>query len=166
MHLLDTEVVWGLRGIAAGRGDAALAGWIAAQARTGLFVSALALAELGAAAMQLDRADKPAATAIRRWLEERVVTAFDGRLLPIDASVARRATALAYPALRDGLIAATALEHGLTLATRDTAAFRAGKVRTFNPWGYAPAAMDDDDADWRQAGRGGPLWLKSLFVRG
>jgi hypothetical protein len=62
------------------------------------------------------------------------------------------------------LLASTALEHGLTLVTRNIAAFKAGRVRTFNPWGYSPAA--EEDADWRQAARAGPLWLKNLFVRG
>jgi predicted nucleic acid-binding protein len=165
MFLLDTELVWQLRGARAGRGDPGLASWAAGQARTGLFVSALTFAELGAAAGQVERADKVAAGAIRRWVDSQVTAAFDGRVLPVDAAVARRAMALGYPDLRDGLIAATALEHGLTLATRNLAAFRAGKVKTFNPWGYAPEAQEEDN-DWRQASRGGPLWLKNLFVRG
>jgi toxin FitB len=164
MHLLDTEVVWELRGARAGYADAALASWAAGQARTGLFVSALTVAELGGAALQLERTDKSAAAAVRRWIEGPVLAAFDGRVVPVDAAVARRAMALGYPDLRDGLMAATALEHGLALATRHPAAFRTGKVKTFNPWGYSPDATEDDD--WRQAGRGGPLWLKNLFVRG
>jgi len=45
-----------------------------------------------------------------------------------------------------------------------TAAFRAGRVRTFDPWGWRPAA-GEEDADWRQAARTGSLWLKNLFVR-
>ena len=58
----------------------------------------------------------------------------------------------------------TAVEHGLTLVTRNIAAFKAGRVRTFNPWGYTPDAADED-ADWRQAARTSSLWLKNLFVR-
>ena len=58
-----------------------------------------------------------------------------------------------------------ALEHGLTLATRTPAAYRLGKVRTVNPWTYAPHAPNED-ADWRQASRPAPVWLKSLFARG
>lgn len=166
MHLLDTAVVWELRGAKAGRGDPGVARWAAGQARTGLFVSALTLAELGTGAAEIDRTDKAGAAAVRRWIEGQVMAAFDGRILPIDAAVARRAIGLGYPDLRDGLLAATALEQGLTLATRYPAAFRLGKVKTFNPWGYAPTAVDEDDADWRQASRAGPLWLKNLFVRG
>ncbi|WP_375390491.1 PIN domain-containing protein [uncultured Sphingomonas sp.] len=165
MHLLDTELVWELRGARSGRGDPGVASWAAGQARTGLFVSALTLAELGVAATQIERTDKVGAAAIRRWAEGQVTAAFDGRVLPVETAIARRALALGYPELRNGLIAATALEHGLTLATRNPAAFRVGKVRTFNPWGYTPDAADED-IDWRQASRGGPLWLKNLFVRG
>ena len=64
---------------------------------------------------------------------------------------------------RDALLAATAIEHGLTLVTRQTAAYKGARVKLFNPWGYTPE--DEEDADWRQAGRAGPLWLKNLFVR-
>lgn len=165
MHLLDTPVVWELRGARAGRADPGLASWAAGQARTGLFVSALTLAELATGAAQIERMDKAAAAAVRRWIDGPVTAAFDGRVLPVDAAVARRAGMLGYPDLRDGLLAATALEHGLTLATRTPAAFRTGRVRTFNPWGYTPEAAEDD-TDWRQASRTGPLWLRNLFVRG
>jgi toxin FitB len=165
MHLLDTEVVWELRGARAGRADTGLASWAGSQARTSLFVSPLTLAELAAGAAQVERSDKAGAAAIRRWIDTAVVSAFDGRVVPVDAAVARRAAGLGYPDMRDGLVAATALEHGLTLATRRPAAFRAGRVKTFNPWGYKPEPLEDD-ADWRQAARGGPLWLKNLFARG
>jgi len=164
MYLLDTQVVWELRSARAGLTDPALAGWAVGQARTSLFLSALTIAELAAGALQVDRTDKAAAAAIRRWIEGPVTAAFDGRVVAVDAAVARRAMTLGYPDLRDGLMAATALEHGLTLATRQPSTFKTGKVKTFNPWGYAPDAPDDDD--WRQAARGGPLWLKNLFVRG
>ena len=166
MHLLDTDVVWELRGAKAGRGDPAVANWAAGQSRTGLFVSALTLVELAAGATQVERTDKAAAAAIRRWIDAQVTAAFDGRVLAVDAAVARRAAGLGYADQRDALMAATALEHGLTVATRSPASFRAGKVRTFNPWGYSPELAAEDETDWRQASRGGPFRLKNLFVRG
>lgn len=164
MYLLDTEVVWELRSARAGLADSALACWAVGQSRTNLFLSALTMAELASAALQIERTDKAGAAAVRRWIEGPITAAFDGRVVAIDAAVALRAMTLGYPDLRDGLMAATALEHGLTLATRHLAAFKTGKVKTFNPWGYSPEATDDDD--WRQAARGGSLWLKNLFVRG
>ena len=165
MHLLDTAIVWELRGARAGRCDPGVTAWTSARPRTELFVSALTLAELGTAAVQVARTDKAGAAAIRRWVDIRVVAAFEGRVLPIDAAIASRAAALGYPDMRDALIAATALHHGLTLVTRRAAAFRLGKVRTFDPRGFQPDAAEIG-TDWREATRPGPQWLKSLFVRG
>ena len=165
MHLLDTSVVWELRGARAGRCDAGVAAWTSARLRTELFVSALAIAELGVAAAQVARTDKAGAAIIKRWVDTKVVAAFDGRVLPVDAAIAGRAAALGYPDMRDALIAATALEHGLVLVTRRAPAFRLGKVRTFDPWGFQPGAAEIG-IDWREATRPGPQWLKSLFVRG
>ena len=168
MILLDTDVLWELRHGPGGRGDAAVAAWAAGQSRGNLFVSALALAELGAGARSIERVDKAGAAALRRWSEGSVRRAFEGRILPIDAGVAMRAATLGYANAIDGLIAATALEQGLTLATGNPAAFRMGKVRTVDPWRYAPAPGEllADDGDWRQASRGGATWLRNLFARG
>jgi predicted nucleic acid-binding protein len=165
MHLLDTEVVWALRSAKHGEGDKAVSAWATAQPQTGLFVSALTLTELGAIASQIERTDKASAAAVRRWIDGPVTAAFEGHVLAIDAAVARRAVKLGYPHLRDGLFAATALEHGLTIATRTPAAFRAGKIRTFDPWSFSPEG-GRSEGDWRQASRTGPVWLKNLFVRG
>jgi toxin FitB len=165
MHLLDTELVWALGGAKAGMCDPAVAAWAAAQARTALFVSALTLGELVAAAVQIERTDKAAATAARSWAEKIVPRAFDGRVLAIDGAVARRAATLGYAEPRDALIAATALEHRLTVATPHPARYRLGKVRAVDPWRYAPGASEEV-LDWREAARGGPLWLRSLFARG
>ena len=162
MYLLDTPIVFELRKAKAGQTDAGLASWAAGVARQSLFISAVTLLELGNAAGRQERIDKAAGTALREWIEGPVIGAFDGRILPVDVAVVRRRGQLPYVDARDGLLAATAIEHGLTLVTRNTAAFKAGRVKLFNPWGYTP---EDEGDDWGQAGRSGPLWLKNLFVR-
>ncbi|MDB5705590.1 MAG: PilT protein domain protein [Sphingomonas bacterium] len=164
MYLLDTGVVAELRKAKAGRTDPGLAGWAAGVGAQNLFLSALTLIELDNGAARIERKDKALGTAIRAWIDGQVMTAFEGRILPVDAAVARRRAALGYADTRDGLLAATALEHGLTLVTRNAAAFKLGRVKLFNPWGYTPDAPEED-LDWAQAARTGPLWLKSLFVR-
>jgi predicted nucleic acid-binding protein len=164
MYLLDTGVVLELRKAKAGRTDAGLASWAASISRQSLFLSALSLLELDTGAAATERKDKTAGAALRGWIDAQVMPAFEGRILPVDVAVVRRRAQLAYADARDGLLAATALEHGLTLVTRTPAAFKAGRVKAFNPWGYMPDAIDDD-ADWGQAARTGPLWLKNLFVR-
>lgn len=163
MFLLDTPVVLELRKAKAGRTDAGLATWAAGVSPQTLFLSALTLLELENGAARLEANDKAGGGALRAWIGDQVMPAFDGRILPIDAAVVRRRGQLPYADGRDGLLAATALEHGLTLVTRNTAAFKAGRVKLFNPWGYTPE--DEGEEDWGQAARTGPLWLKNLFVR-
>lgn len=163
MYLLDTGVVSELRKAKAGRTDPGLASWATGVPAQSLFLSALTLLELESAAARLEGRDKIAGGALRAWIDGQVMAAFEGRILPVDAAVVRRRGQLPYQDSRDGLIAATALEHGLALVTRNTAAFKAGRVKVFNPWGYTPDADEDDD--WGQAARTGPMWLKNLFVR-
>jgi predicted nucleic acid-binding protein len=163
MYLLDTGIVFELRNAKAGRTDPGLAAWAMGIPREDMFISALALLELEDDAARLERKDKAASAALRTWIGDQVMRAFEGRILPVDAAVVRRRGTLPYSQARDGLLAATAVEHGLTLVTRNIAAFKAGRVKTFNPWGYQPAA--EEDGDWRQAARTSSLWLKNLFVR-
>jgi predicted nucleic acid-binding protein len=163
MYLLDSPVVLELRKAKAGRTDAGLATWAAGVSRQNLFLSALSLLELETGAARSGKQDKAGAAALRAWIADQVLPAFEGRILPVDVAVVRRRAQLALADTRDALLAATAIEHGLTLVTRQTAAFKGARLKLFNPWGYTPE--DEDDADWRQAARTGPLWLKNLFVR-
>ena len=162
MYLLDTPIVFDLRRARAAQSDTGLAGWASGVARERLFLSAISLVELGAAAA---RANKASGAALRAWIDDQVVPAFEGHILPLDAAVARRRGDLAITDTRDALFAATALEHGLSLVTRNKAAFKGARVRLYDPTGYRPAESEDA-ADWRTAGRSGPLWLRNLFIRG
>jgi len=162
MHLLDTPVVMALRNARAGGADPGMALWASGVLRQSLFLSALSLHELEGAAARAGRDDKNAGAMWRAWIDEHVLRAFDGRVLALDVAVVRRAAALDYTDQRDGLLAATALEHGLTLVTTRPRAFKGGRVKLFNPIGYVPEASVDD---WRQAARAAPGWIKNLFVR-
>lgn len=162
MHLLDTAIVLALREARGGRADPGITAWATGTARQSLFISALTLHELEKEAAHAARQDKAQGALWRSWLDERVMQAFNGRVLGIDAPVVRRAAQLAYEDQRDALLAATALEHGFTLVTLRPRAFKAGRVKLFNPQGYVAEAGVDD---WRQAARTGPAWIKNLFVR-
>ena len=162
MHLLDTDLIWALRAPPPAAADDPLFAWATDLLPNSLFVSAVSMMEFESGAARLERGDKANGAKVRAWLETRLRPAFDGRILPVDDAVVRRWARLAYPDMRDGLLAATALEHGLILATRNPAAFKSGRVRTFNPWTFAG---DAGELDWRQASHSGPRWLKSLFVR-
>jgi len=165
MFLLDTPIVLELRKAKSGRADPGLVSWAGGVARQNLFISALTLLELETSLAPVERKDPLVGPGLRAWLDQQVMTAFDGRILPIDAAVVRRRAQLSYADPRDALLAATALEHGLTLVTRETAAFKSGRVKLFNPWGFQPEATEDD-SDWRRVAKSGPLWLKNLFLRG
>ena len=165
MFLLDTGVVLELRKAKAGHADPGLAAWAAGIARQKLFISALNLLEIEGAAARLARKDRAAGLMVRQWIDDHVMPAFEGRVLPVDAAIVRRRAQLPYANTRDGLLAATALEHGLTFVTRKVAAFRAGRVKLLNPSGYSVQATPDEDEDWGQASQAGHQWLKNLYVR-
>lgn len=158
MFLLDTPVVLELRKSKSERIDAGVAGWAGGTPRQQLFISSLTLLELESSVVQAGNA------ALRSWLDDQVMAAFEGRILPVDAAVARKRASVPLTDNRDALLAATALVHGLTLVTRNAAAFRSSRLKLFNPWGYAPET-DEDVADWRQVAKAGPVWLKNLFIR-
>ena len=165
MYLLDTGVVLELRKAKSGQSDPGLAAWAATIARQRLFISALNLLEIENAAARLGRKDRAAGLAVREWIDSHVVPAFDGRVLPVDVAVVRRRAQLPYANTRDGLLAATALEHGLTFVTRRVTAFRAGRVKLLNPSGYSAQPVVEEDEDWGQGTQTGHLWLKNLYVR-
>jgi predicted nucleic acid-binding protein len=79
---------------------------------------------------------------LERWLETELRMRFAGRIVPIDEDIAERWGGLTAEARRagtplgvvDGLLAATALEHGLTLATRNVKDFVRLGVTLSNPW--------------------------------
>ena len=106
---------------------------------------------------------------MRAWLVEQVMNAFDGRILAVDSAVVKKRAALSPSdpkSERDALVVATAQVHGLVLVTRQTAAFKSARVKLFNPWGYTPEdELNDDNADWQQVAKTGPIWLKNLFLR-
>ena len=164
MFLLDTGIVLELRKARSAESDPGLAAWAAGIARQKLFISALSLLEIENAAARLGRKDRAAGLVVRDWIDNRVLPAFEGRVLPVDAATVRRRAQLPYANTRDGLLAATALEHGLTFVTHRVAAFRAGRVKLLNPSGYV-AQPGEDDEDWSHGTHTSQQWLKNLYVR-
>lgn len=164
MFLLDAEVLFDLRHARADGEGAALAGWAQRTSRQSMFLSALSIIELENAAALAARQSKAAGAAWRGWIDGQLLPAFEGRVLPVDLPVARRRAALALDGDRDALLAATALEHGLTLVTYRTPAFRAAKVKLLDP--SSLSAHSGNEGDWREAARGRSPWIRNLFIRG
>jgi predicted nucleic acid-binding protein len=140
MILIDTNVVsepWKLAP------DTRVLDWLDAQAIETLFLSAITIAELrfGVAAMP----EGKRRTVLHDRLEGEVLPLFSGRILTFDLD-ASKAYATLMAAARgsgkaigtaDGYIAATALAHGFSVATRDVSPFEAAGLNVINPWDVA-----------------------------
>jgi predicted nucleic acid-binding protein len=136
MYLLDTNVVSELRK-KPGRIDANVLAWSEGIHPLDQYLSVVTLGELETGALLLDRYDPAQAKMLRHWLEATVRPTFAKRILPITQEVALRNAQLHVPnpqPYRDSLIAATALVHGLIVATRNVSDFESTGVRVINPW--------------------------------
>ncbi len=140
MFLLDTNVVSELRKARAGRAHRNVVAWVQAVPTESLFLSAIVIQELEIGALLVERRDPAQAMILRSWLDDYVLPDFSERILPVDTAVARRSAALHVPnprPIRDGFIAATALVHRMTVATRNVADFASTGVVLVNPWDHA-----------------------------
>lgn len=137
--LLDTCV---LSEYAKREPHAGVIAWLDAQTESGLFISALSLAEIEKGIVKLAAKDGSAARAahLTEWLGK-LADRFSARTLPVDAAVWRVwAQQSAQAELEgqpisplDGLLMATAQCHGLTVVTRNVVDF-ARYPQVFNPW--------------------------------
>lgn len=136
--LLDTNLVSELRRRSA---DEHVVAWASSLSRREAFLSVVTIREVEAGVLLVERRDRTQGRALRAWLHETLLTGYAGRILAIDLEVARRAATLHVPnprPERDALIAATALVHGLTVATRNVSDFAPMGVRLINPWDERP----------------------------
>jgi predicted nucleic acid-binding protein len=131
--LVDTNVLSELSRRAP---DPRVTAWLASH-EDSIWISVLTLGEREKG---LARVHEPARRArLQRWIRREVPDWFAGRILPIDIEVAVRWGRLTgelrdpMPAI-DSLLSATALVHGLTIATRNVEDFAASGVTILNPW--------------------------------
>jgi predicted nucleic acid-binding protein len=137
MFLLDTNVVSELRKARAGKADKSVVAWAASASAGTMFISAITVQELETGVLLAERRDPSQGAILRRWLETQVLPAFDERILPVDTAVARRSAVLHVPdprPVRNSLIAATALVHGMPVVTRNVPDFAPTGVEIIDPW--------------------------------
>jgi len=118
-YLIDTNVISEIR--KGDRCNAQVAAWYAPLADEELFLSALVLGEIRKGVELARPRDPGKAAALERWLGD-ITVAFNDRILGIDSAVSDqwgRMSAIRPLPVIDGLLAATALTHGLTLVTRN-----------------------------------------------
>ena len=134
--LIDTNVISELR--KRDRMDTQVLQWFGRNTDSELWLSVLVVAELRRGVELLRRRDEVAAALLATWLES-VVLDYGDRILPVTAEIAQRWGRLSVPdplPWIDGMLAATALQHGLTLATRNVDDVRRTGVALANP--FAP----------------------------
>ncbi len=137
MFLLDTNVVSELRKAHTGKADRNVKAWADSVSPSTLFLSAISILELELGSLLVERRDPQQGAMLRAWLDQRVLPAFDGRILSVDVAVAQCCAKLHVPdprADRDALIAATAIVHGMTVVTRNVDDFKPTGVALLNPW--------------------------------
>lgn len=136
--LLDTNLVSEL---VKPRPDRRVVAWVDATPEDLLHLSVITIGEIRKGIDLLDEAD-PRRGPLLSWLDRDLRVRFAGRWLAFDEAVAERwgqleafakKRRLTVPTI-DAQLAATALHHGLTFVTRNTADLRLTGVPMFNPW--------------------------------
>ncbi|MEY3058115.1 MAG: hypothetical protein RI941_839 [Pseudomonadota bacterium] len=137
MFLLDTNVISELRKTTENKINPGVKEWAETKMPSTMFLSVITIFELELGILRLERRDKKQGQILRKWLSQLVLPAFVDRVLPINTAIAVRSASLhvSNPSSdRDAMIAATAIEHHLTLVTRNTVDFDLTKVKLINPW--------------------------------
>lgn len=138
MFLLDTNVISESRKLGTPRVDPRAALWLGQIDAETTFISAMTIFELERGVQQMERRDASQGLALRRWLEDQVMVTYEQRTLPLSRAVALVCAGLHIPdpkSERDAWIAATAIEAGLTLATRNVRDFANMDVALVDPFG-------------------------------
>jgi predicted nucleic acid-binding protein len=138
--LLDTNVPSELT---RAQSDPQVEKWLEKADDERLFLSVVSLGEIfkGLAVLPASKRRQE----LQQWIDETLRPWFNGRILPVNERIAERWGALAGECqmkgrgltMADGLIAATALEHDLTVVTRNVRDFADLGIGVLNPWTVA-----------------------------
>jgi len=135
MFLLDTDVLSASR--RPEKSPPQFAAWVMQTSPLQMHLSAISVLEVRIGALRIARRDKAQGGLLQEWVQNSVLAKFEGRILPLDSTIAFRCAELHVPnpaPERDAMIAATALVHNFTLVTRNVRHFGPMGVRLFNPW--------------------------------
>ena len=136
-YLLDTNCISELVRL---KPEPSVIAWMQVAEEALLYLSVLTLGEIRKGLAGLPQGKRR--THLETWLEIELRARFAGKILPIDAPIADRWGLLTASAKRegktlstiDGLLAATALHHNLTIVSRNVSDFADTRVQVLNPW--------------------------------
>lgn len=131
MYLLDTNIVSDVR-----KRQAPVLEWMQNVTHSRLFLSAITLGEVARGAARLRRKDPKQAERLNQWREQLSIIHADS-ILPVTEDIAvawGHLSVLRTRDVEDGLIAATAIVHDLTLVTRNVSDFEDLPISLVNPW--------------------------------
>lgn len=134
--LLDSNVISELRKPASRR-NAEVTRWAEQVDFKNTYLSVITVTEIKRGILSVERRDLEQAQILNAWLEESILDIYHGRILSITTETALKAAELQVPdqhQLADAFLAATALEHKLTLATRNVSSFLDTGTIIVNPW--------------------------------
>ena len=137
MFLVDTVTLSELR---RRQRDPSMVAWFERQRTTDLFLSVISIGEIERGIARQRAIDPAFADALAVWLD-RVLALYGERVVPFDLQTARRWGALSAAIGNDSadlMIAATALEHGLTVVTRNLSDFEPTGVAVIDPFSRRP----------------------------
>lgn len=132
-YLLDTDILSGIR---RKQRNANLEKWLRNINPTDCYLSVVTIGEVGRGITQQRRINPEFAKDLQNWLDT-ILQRYEQRILPLSVSIARRWGQLSGELGHnnaDLMIAATALEHNLTVATRNTRHFEPTQVNLINPY--------------------------------
>ena len=133
MYLVDTDVISGL---CKPERNPTLVAWFAQQRHSDLFVSVISIGEIERGIARQRKKNPDFAAALASWLDV-VLTLYGDRILPFDLQAARRWGLLCAAIGNESpdlMIAATALEHGLTVVTHNMSDFTPTGVSVLDPF--------------------------------
>jgi len=138
-YLLDTNVVSEAHRKPY-RQDVRFRHWLSTVERQNTFISTLVIYELRTGALLKERKDPTAGKRLNLWIDNELLVDYSSRILPITTEIADIAATLQLEKTRpaiDALIAATAIAHNLTMATRNVIDFIGIGVNVVNPWAFS-----------------------------
>ncbi|CAM3841566.1 type II toxin-antitoxin system VapC family toxin [Avibacterium endocarditidis] len=137
MYFIDTNVLSEIRKIKSGKANQGVIRWLSEINEQQIYTNIVVMMELERGILAKERKDPWQGKILRQWFENTIKIGFANRILHLDAKTAQICATLHIPnhcPKNDAWIAASAIQYGLTLVTRNTADFSRMGIKLFNPF--------------------------------